>query len=888
MKLRTLCATSFALIMGLVSCTTPHLISDASQRNIVAQDFQTRKEKLPEGDLFSVLDREDLSQEQREALTFLYAYMPLADITDHSGDYFLEQVNYSLRAREEMPWGHSIPELEFRHFVLPSRVNNENLDDCRKVFYEELKDRIKHLSLHDAVLEINHWCHEKVVYTPSDGRTSSPLASIKTAHARCGEESTFTVSALRAMGIPARQVYTPRWAHTDDNHAWVEAWVDGRWYFLGACEPEPVLNLAWFNAPVSRGMMMHTRVFGHYNSREEVMSRTSLTTHINVTENYAPVAKADLRVVDLAGNPVADASVEFKVYNYGEFYTVSRKTTDAEGRTFLSAGKGDLLVWVSKDGHFGFSKLSFGKDHEKTIVLDKKPGDAFDLQMDIIPPVEGANMPEVSDEQRAENTRRMIQEDEIRNAYIATFVSETEARKRARAWGLDEDRVARLLVASRGNHEVISMFLAELSTPRLQEAGLDLLERVAQKDLRDATIDVLRDHLNTPIPDLDNETFREYVRNPRVALEMLTPYKHFFRQAISEEQQEAFRQAPLSLAKWVKDHIRIDPECNLGAIPISPAGVWRARTADQRSRNIFFVSVARALGIPARIDEVTGKVQLMGGKHPIDVDFEVSEEIIAPTGTLKVGYKPIEALDDPKYYTHFTISKINEDGTTRLQMYEEGELDMGGGTTWAKVFKRGTKMDVGHYQLITGTRLASGGVLATIKSFSIREGQTTHTNLVMRDSEDDIRVIGSFNSEDLFTPVTASERQSILSATGRGYYIVGVLGMGQEPTNHALRDLAARSKELEKWGRKIVLLFTDEAHYKMFRKEDFPNLPRNIVFGIDADGSIRNEILREMKRTDKTTLPLFIIGDTFNRVVFVSQGYTIGLGDQLLKVIHKL
>ena len=32
----------------------------------------------------------------------------------------------------------------------------------------------------------------------------------------------------------SRQVYTPRWAHTDDNHAWVEAWVNGKWYFLGA------------------------------------------------------------------------------------------------------------------------------------------------------------------------------------------------------------------------------------------------------------------------------------------------------------------------------------------------------------------------------------------------------------------------------------------------------------------------------------------------------------------------------------------------------------------------------------------------------------------------------------------------------------------------------
>ena len=110
-----------------------------------------------------------------------------------------------------MLWGKEIPDEVFRHFVLPIRVNNENLDDSRRVFYGELKDRVKGLPMKDAILEVNHWCHEKVVYRPSDARTSSPLASVKTAYGRCGEESTFTVAALRAVGIPARQVYTPRW-----------------------------------------------------------------------------------------------------------------------------------------------------------------------------------------------------------------------------------------------------------------------------------------------------------------------------------------------------------------------------------------------------------------------------------------------------------------------------------------------------------------------------------------------------------------------------------------------------------------------------------------------------------------------------------------------------
>lgn len=130
---------------------------------------------------------------------------------------YVDNVAATLKARKELTW--SVSEDLFLHFVLPLRVNNENLDRSRIDFYAELRDRVKGLSMADAILEVNHWCHEKVVYTPSDSRTSSPSATVRNAEGRCGEESTFTVAALRAVGIPARQVYTPRWAHTDDNHA---------------------------------------------------------------------------------------------------------------------------------------------------------------------------------------------------------------------------------------------------------------------------------------------------------------------------------------------------------------------------------------------------------------------------------------------------------------------------------------------------------------------------------------------------------------------------------------------------------------------------------------------------------------------------------------------
>ena len=75
----------------------------------------------------------------------------------------------------------------------------------------------------------------------------------------------------------------------------------------------------------------------------------------------------------------------------------------------------------------------------------------------------------------------------------------------------------------------------------------------------------------------------------------------------------------------------------------------------------------------------------------------------------------------------------------------------------------------------------------------------------------------------------------------------------------------------------MVLLFPNEAKAGKFVRESFPDLPSTIIYGIDTDG-IAAQIAESMKLKHKESLPIFIIADTFNRVVIVSQGYTIGLG----------
>lgn len=887
----------------LFSCQDQPFFTDEAQWQEVRQDLEKKCQLLSEPVMDQVRSL-NMNMAEEQAMEFMYAYMPVGDMIDYSAEFHLANVRTAFQARETMPWGSRVPEKEFRHFVLPVRVNNEALDSSRQVFYAELKDRVAGLSMYDAILEVNHWCHEKAVYQPTDARTSSPLNVVKTAYGRCGEESTLLVAALRSVCIPARQVYTPRWAHTDDNHAWVEAWADGKWYFLGACEPEPVLNLAWFNDPVKRGLQMNTVVFGHYPGPEDVIRQTALSSVINVTGNYTDTATARVRVVDTCGKALAGVKVDFKIYNYAEFFTVATKVTDSQGFTFFNAGLGDMLVWASEGPSFGFRKLSFGKDTCVDLILDRREGDVFSVDIDVVPPVAQTSSLVVTDSMKQTNRLRLLAEDSIRMAYESTFYQMEEAVARAQALGMDTARLGRILVKSRGNRAAIDTFLDKVPFDQRSRA-LSFLEVLPEKDWMETPSQVLIAHfMLSPArrSSYTEEFYLHYVMNPRVGLETLTDYKTYFARVLPGDFQKELVSEPLELVRWVKDSIRVDNTLNSAVAPMTPQGVYRARICDFRSREIFFASVMRSMGIASRIDPETGKLQyaLETGRWK-DVDFEVVEAVASPQGSVSMSYQPVRALPDPKYYAHFTVSRY-QDGDLKVQSYPvEGE------GTWSQVFGparvgaslngagyagtscqgSGRMMDTGYYVITSGTRLASGEVLARLSSFTVKDGQDTKTELVMRDDPSQVKVIGTLNAELPFIGADDSKEKPLLASTGRGYFMLAVLGAGEEPTNHALRALVSAKDELEAWGRTIVLLFPDHQAYERYLAAPMPGLPSTVVFGIDAGGRVESAMVDGIRLT-RGRYPLIVVGDTFNRVVYGSQGYNTSFGDQVLRLLPRI
>ena len=826
--------------------------------------------------------KQGLTRQEGKAVDFLYEYMDLADKGDYSEDFFLANVRVSYQAGKEMGW--RVPKDIFRHFVLPVRVGTERLDSFRIVYYDSLKARVAGMSMREAALEVNHWCHERVTYAPTDSRTSSPLATIRNAEGRCGEESVLTVAAMRAVGIPARQVYTPRWAHTDDNHAWVEVWVDGEWHFLGACEPEADLDMAWFNEPAARAMLMHTLVYGDYRGSEDVIKKTATYTEINVISNYVPMRQNVVTVLDTDGNPVPGAEVSFCIYNYGEFYPAVTLTSDSKGQATLHSGMGDMLVWVVSDGIFGTGLLTTeGEPHELCeleVVLDRGDEDIFSVNVDITPPPPGLIAGGASDEAVARNAVRLALEDSLRVAYTATFPSFEDALELLSVPDSLSERAARQLADSRGNWRTVKAFVERHGYP-----AVCLIEVLSRKDVRDTPLDVLEDAIEGYVGSFSDEE-AEYVLNPRIANEFIRPYRKEIKAAIGRDPGAE------GIICWCSSNISLEDKLNPRGLQTTPAGTLKMRAADAVSRDIFLVAALRTYGYRARVDVLTGKAQYKpdGAEEWIDV-WGTGTEAAPEKGWLSLYSVPGEGiLDNPEYYRHFTLSRL-QGGQRRLLEFEGGDAtELGAGVT-AKDFSRHFALDEGVYLLTSGNRMASGAVLARMVTFVVKPGQTTTVQLILREDEGEAKVIGAMDPEAHY--LSPAGETSILSTTGRGYFLVAVLGKGDEPTSHALRDLASLKGELSEWGRPILFLRPQAAKDVKEVSEALFNLPSDflegewrdqISFGVDTDSSIR-KMLCEGTHTKFRRLPVIALCDSFGHVLYLSAGYNTSLADRLLPLL---
>ena len=863
----------------LISCFSyaQRSVTDFNYYQQIEKDFNVRKSLI--FNQYSGLNDafiSTLSSKEKDALQFLYAYMPLNDIADHDAGFYLKNIKSSLEAQQYFSWGKNIPGNLFLHFVLPIRVNNEFLDSSRWVFFNELKDRVKLLSMEQAILEVNHWCHEKVCYKGSDGRTSSPLCTIRTSFGRCGEESVFTVAALRAVGIPARQCYTPRWAHCDDNHAWVEVWVEGKWHYIGACEPDVALDKAWFTAPAKRAMQVNTNVFGKYQGDEEVLFKGKYHTRINLIQQYTETKNIVVKVMNEKNKPIDSAQVLFCLYNYAEFYPLAKKFTDIHGVCDLKTGLGDIVLWISYKGKFNYAKVSSSMKDTLVIIPSKTFSSLSYNEMDLVPPPELPINETNSADLAKINDNRLHYEDSLRTNYMSTFPDSGAVSDFATGLKVNFETLMNIISESKGNWKEIIKFLSWVPENRMKDA-IGLLKNITEKDVRDCPSDILKDHLlNFQFnPAYSEEINYQYILSPRISTEQLTAFRSYLIKLLGEAFKQDAQKNIQFIIKRINQDIQIDNEANYYNIPITPIGVMQVRAADKTSRNILFVAICRAMGIPARLETATLKPQYYHDNTWVDVYSETAELQVSPKGKLKVMSDANNSVI-PQYSTHYTFAKL---GNANLQTldYEENPTVVN--------FPYTLDLDTGSYVLITGTRLKNGSVLSSVQPFSIRKDKLTELNITLRKPILSAQVLGSI---DMKQSISLEEKTNTnLASLHWGVNIIAAwVTPDAEPTKHLFAELQQFEKQLNSANIPVVLFVQNDKEVAALKAVlQSYHLPKNIFVGKDDQLNLMKSIKLNEATSITTEFPVISVIKPQGEMIFYSKGYQIGSVDRMMQVL---
>ena len=822
-------------------------------RERIEKNYLEQTKSLPR--FFASIDEkiQKCTEEVALACKYLYAFMPYSDIGNYPFEVFLDYAENGVQLWKENPQIADMPEDIFLNYVLFHRVNEEEIAPCRTFFRTEIGIRIQGMNFREAALEVNYWCAEEATYHCTDDRTLSALAVYRRGNGRCGEESVFTVNALRSVGVPARQVYAPKWSHCDDNHAWVEIWCDGKWYFLGACEPEEILNKGWFTNASSRAMMIHSRIFDTKIPEGEVLGRDGMVTMLNELKRYAVTKEITVSVKDDQGLPVEGAEVSFEVLNYSEYAPIAEKETDENGRAVLTTGLGSLHISVRAccNEEWLHAEKAMNTETEDSCEICLRHQTAGEnagyekwTAADMFAPHDAPVNTDMPDpEQKERGNKRLA----AANAHREQKVRNWRNPECERFLQKEVNRIEKAVAVSYRE---------------------DLLNVLTEKDRTDCLSDVLEEHLDLAISYhgmMNRDTFVSYVLNPRVDDEVLQKYRREIKNKFSRDEKQELRNDPSQIWKLVEKAVVSRPEKERSSVITTPAGCLNTCTGSFLSKKILFVAMARTLGVPARLNPHDRSMEYMENEKfvPVLAKTEKNSTLILKSG------------EDTqwKYFQNWSIAKLENGRYVSLKL----------GTEAFENQHMNLPLESGKYRILTSNRLPNGNMFANEYHFEIQPGETKEIDLVLReaDLEDMLENISmpefTLRREDGST-VKASE------LTADGKHILAFLEEEKEPTEHILNEMMEQEEAFAGYAEKIIFVVRSKDALETPTLSKALKKLKNVQIYYDDFSEIINTLGRRMY-VDPDKLPLIIVTNGSLNGIYATSGYNVGTGDMLLRLM---
>ena len=117
--------------------------------------------------------------------------------------------------------------------------------------------------------------------------------------------------------------------------------------------------------------------------------------------------------------------------------------------------------------------------------------------------------------------------------------------------------------------------------------------------------------------------------------------------------------------------------------------------------------------------------------------------------------------------------------------------------------------------------------------------------------------------------------------------MIALIRSNHEPSAHLLHDMEAANIHISQWSQRYLMLFPSQEDYANFDRKAYEDLPSNVLFGVADPETVASMHIEELTHGSEE-LPILMLCDTFNRVVWFRQGYNIGLADQLMDALRKI
>lgn len=789
-----------------------------------ARDRYEARRKL----LGPVIDRADAAiaatgdEDEATLLRYLYGTLPVTDCLDVAPRVLLSFVRHALMLRRDVAWTRELGEGMFVHYVMCPRINSEPMLDSRPTFWGLLRERVAGLTPYEAVREVNYWCCEMATYQTTDDRSLNPLAMLGSGYGRCGEESTFLVTALRSIGIPARQIYTPWWAHCDDNHAWVEAFTGDDWHYLGACEPEEELDRGWFTNASGRALMEETRMFSDYRDdsvTEQDSGSVGSTRLLNVTDSYAISQPLEIEVMR-DDKPVCGATVSVEVLNMAAWRAAATVLTDERGHVTLQLGLATLRVHAAADGLVASVDVDTRSVHEATLELSEPAQALPELgewhDIDVAAPADNpAPSHAMTSEQAARTRERKAAADELRRSRVGAF--QAHAAELAKRWPAAGHAFEHALA----NADQIARFLSLDDEPD----RLEMLGTLTDKDFCDVRATMLESHLaharqvreaaehRLREQGLDekaaHETYVSAVMCPRSSYEDLSDWRPYILAHLPLEQRLRFAEQPREVWAWLEDCCRFDGREGLTRPIGTPMSVILSGIAATATRGCAFVAICRTLGVAARLNPETSHPEFMEGGRFVPV-----EEPRVPK-TSRVTVSCPDPANAPAYFTSWSIGRLEAFlAPNSHESVDFRDLDLTG-----SAFTDGRldlELEDGTYRVITTTRLPSGDQQASELVFTLADGHAEGLAadgdgfaLTLRHREPSLEDMLNVIELPAFELADGEGKALVPALGGNGRGILAFVEQGMEPTEHLLNELRERADDVRAAELSVTLVARD-------------------------------------------------------------------------------